>query len=556
MLRALLALALAAAPGLAQLPTSPDVRRTDLDAAALSSLRTTDGATTTLALPAPGPVRSIGLWYAGPLGDVTATLLAGGRELATWPLAEDHDQAPERFDAAALAARPAGHRRVTGLAHTYDGPADGLVLTWTGPAAPEALTVVWLGAFAEPVEPPRPLPPGGGEPAGGSKSGAEAPYPEPAVYARASWGAAAPSCSSPYCTTTHLAVHHTASSSDYAASTWGQAAANVKAVQTYHMVTNGWCDIGYNYLVTRQGWIFEGRAGGDDVKGAHDGFNCGSMGVSAMGYFHTPVNNPTTPALLDALAELGAWKFDQQGITPFGSSWYAGYGGTMTNVYGHRDVKATACPGDLLYAQLGTLRQGIADRLAGTPAGGTLKGVLYDASVGTSKRVQGTVALADGTFVHTGTDGYYEFPLSAGTYSFGGTAPGHAPGAATETVASGDVWESVGLWPSSSVPAHTDTDVGVNLFNATFQGDPGSPVWLAYSGAPGLPLTPFAGAGTLWVDLPSAQVLFLGSVPASGTLSVNLSVSGAPAGMTLHTQAYLLWQGQARVTNGSAWIAP
>ena len=359
-----------------------------------------------------------------------------------------------------------------------------------------------------------------------------------------------------YCSPAILLRHHTASASDYTASTWSQAAGNVKSIQAYHMYTNGWCDIGYNYLVSKQGWIFEGRGGGDDVKGAHDGHNCGSMGVAALGYFHTPVNDPTTSALLDALEELGAWKCDQQGIAPHGSSWYAGYGGTMTNVYGHRDVKATACPGDILYGKLGEVRSGIAARLAGTPSSGTLKGVLYDASVGTSKRVQGTVALADGTFVYTGTDGYYEFPLGAGTYGLAGTAPGHASASGTETVSSGDVWESLGLWPASNVPAHTDTDIGFNLFQATFQGDVGSPVWLAYSGTPGLPLTPFAGAGTLWVDLGTAQILFLGSVPGSGTLSVNLSVSGAPAGTILHTQAYLLWQGVPRVTNGAAWIGP
>jgi hypothetical protein len=278
--------------------------------------------------------------------------------------------------------------------------------------------------------------------------------------------------------------------------------------------------------------------------------------VAALGYFHTPVNNPPTMGLLDALAELGAWKCAQQGIAPQGSSFYAGLGATLINVYGHRDVKATACPGDLLYGQLGGLRSAIAARLAGTPSSGTLKGVLFDASLGTGARLVGTVALADGSFVKTGTDGYFEFPLPAGSVSFLGTAPGHAIGSASETITSGDAWESLGLWPASSVPAHTSTDVGFNLLTATFQGDVGSPVWLGYSSGVSLPLASFGAAGPLWVDLATIQTLVLGTVPASGTLSVNLSAAGAPPGLVLHTQGYVLWQGQPRLTNGAAWVAP
>jgi hypothetical protein len=379
-------------------------------------------------------------------------------------------------------------------------------------------------------------------------------YPKPQVYDRASWNADPAQCGSSYCNTTHMAIHHTASSADYAASTWSQAAANVKSIQAYHMYTNGWCDIGYNYLVTKEGWLFEGRGGGDNVKAAHDGFNCGSMGVASLGYFHSPVNNPPTAAQLDALEELGAWKCDQQSIDPFGSSWYAGYGGVMDNVYGHRDVKATACPGDLLYPKLGEIKSGIQARLNGTPTSGKLKGVLYDANLGSSVRLVGTVALSDGTFVKTGSDGYYEFDLPAGTYSFAGTAAGHAAGDATETVTSGDVWESLGLW-QASVPTHVNTSLSSTLFNATFQGDVGSPVWLGYSGFPSVPTAPFGLTGNLWIDLPSAQILYLGNVPAGGTLSVNLTVSGAPIGTMLFTQGYLLWQNQARLTNGAAWIS-
>ena len=493
---------------------------------------------------APFPTRDIGLWYEGDLGDAQIELLAQGEVVETWPLFEDHDQAPEHFSPGALQVRPAGSKSVTGLAHSYAAPADSARLFLFGPAQVRSLDFVWI-APGPPAKQPIHLPPSLGLAAG---------YPKPAVSGRSSWGADSPQCSSSYCTTTHMGIHHTASSADYAASTWSQAAANVKSIQSYHIYTNGWCDIGYNYLVAKQGWIFEGRAGGDDVKGAHDGFNCGSMGVASLGYFHTPVNNPATAAQLGAIEELGAWKFDQGGVDPLGSSWYAGLGAVEQNVYGHRDVKATACPGDLLYAKLGELRSGIQSRLQQTPLAGILKGILYDAHLGLGARLVGTVALASGEFVKTGSDGYFEFPLAAGTYGFSATAPGHHVRSATETVTSGDVWESIGLFPGS-VPNHANTSTGPESFQATFQGNVGSPVFLGYATTPAVPTALFGTGGQLWINPQSAQILALGTVPASGALTVNLVATGVPVGTIIHTQGYLAWQGAARLTNGAAWRA-
>jgi uncharacterized protein with LGFP repeats len=51
-------------------------------------------------------------------------------------------------------------------------------------------------------------------------------------------------------------VHHTASSNDY---TREQAAAMVRGIYAYHVKSNGWSDIGYNYLVDRYGRAYEGR---------------------------------------------------------------------------------------------------------------------------------------------------------------------------------------------------------------------------------------------------------------------------------------------------------
>ena len=225
----------------------------------------------------------------------------------------------------------------------------------TGPALQRLIaTVIDSTRF----HPPRP------EPATLARS-----YPKPAVVSRAQWGARSPSGSMSYCSpTTHLCVHHTAGSGAYNAETLAECMANVRAVQSYHMDVNGWYDVGYNYMICKHGHIFEARYGGDNVRGAHDGYNCPSMGASAMGYFHPPYNNQPTAALLGSFETLFAWKADQNGLDPHGVSYYSSWGGNMNTIYGHKQVSATACPGDTFYPRLGEIRDVVADLIEG---GGT-----------------------------------------------------------------------------------------------------------------------------------------------------------------------------------------
>ncbi len=190
-------------------------------------------------------------------------------------------------------------------------------------------------------------------------------FPKPPVNSRVAWGAAPPNCTYAYCNVTHLAVHHTAGQGEYACNGFDECATDVRAIQAFHMNTNGWCDVGYNYLASSDGQLWEGRGGGDDVRGAHDGFNCGSMGVANMGYYHPPYNQEWTEAQLDAVAELATWKADQKGIDPEGFGFYEGLGANMDNIYGHRDVSSTACPGDTLYPRLGELRSRVVEKLSG-----------------------------------------------------------------------------------------------------------------------------------------------------------------------------------------------
>ncbi|MHC4380352.1 MAG: golvesin C-terminal-like domain-containing protein, partial [Planctomycetota bacterium] len=255
---------------------------------------------------------------------------------------------------------PAGMKQVSSLVHGLHAGQTAVLLRFPTSTLPSTLDVFWLplphAAGAAALQPAQPA---------STSFATTSSLPKPPVFDRTSWGADTPQCSQSYCTTTHVALHHTASASEYQSSSWAECAANVKATQVYHMVTRGWCDIGYNYLVCPHGDIFEGRGGGDDVRGAHDGYNCGSMGVAMMGYFHNPHFQVLNSAMQDAFVDLAAWKCDQQGIDPLGTSFYAGYGANQANLYGHRDVSATACPGDLAHAELPQLRVRVDQEIQG-----------------------------------------------------------------------------------------------------------------------------------------------------------------------------------------------
>jgi len=188
----------------------------------------------------------------------------------------------------------------------------------------------------------------------------------PRIFTRAEWGARPPRTG--YTTTLagHVGIHHTATVEDFEATTWDECAARVRAIQTYHIDTQGWNDIGYAYVVCRHGDVFQAREDDDDatdVQGAHDGFNRGSTGISAFGYFNPPVNHQPTPAQLSSIVLLTSWIASRREIDPFGRSLYPAFGSPVDNVYGHRDVGATACPGDGLYTLLEAIRSAVSDRI-------------------------------------------------------------------------------------------------------------------------------------------------------------------------------------------------
>ncbi|MBU0577167.1 N-acetylmuramoyl-L-alanine amidase [Patescibacteria group bacterium] len=127
----------------------------------------------------------------------------------------------------------------------------------------------------------------------------------------------------------------------------------IRLIYQYHAVSRGWGDIGYNYIIDPLGNIYEGRYGGDKVIGAHAlCYNNGSLGIAIIGnYEEDQVPEPA----LNALISLVAQKSRQYSIDPNGTSVFRGK--QLSNIIGHRDVRATACPGRYLYELLPTVRE-------------------------------------------------------------------------------------------------------------------------------------------------------------------------------------------------------
>ena len=188
----------------------------------------------------------------------------------------------------------------------------------------------------------------------------------PALVTREGWGAqqCPPRAAPAYGRVQVAFVHHTVTANAYGPQ---DSAAMVLGICRYHRNSNGWNDIGYNFLVDRYGTIFEGRAGGIDqaVIGAQaQGYNTESTGVASLGTFNT---EGQTPAGLDAIARLLAWKLGIHGVPPTGTvdivsgggslnRYPAGHTVALQRISGHRDGDATSCPGNALYGQLPGLR--------------------------------------------------------------------------------------------------------------------------------------------------------------------------------------------------------
>ena len=197
---------------------------------------------------------------------------------------------------------------------------------------------------------------------------------QPSIVSRAGWAAdeSMRRAEPRYADTVRMVfVHHTDTPNGYAP---GDVPAIIRSIYTYHVRSNGWNDIGYNFLVDAYGRVYEGRAGGIDrpVIGAHtEGFNTGSVGIAVIGNGSLA---PLTDATRDALVNLIAWRLDVAHVDPLGHAtmisggsdrFPAGKSVSMRVVSGHRDANSTDCPGSLIYTALDGIAA--AAQATGTP---------------------------------------------------------------------------------------------------------------------------------------------------------------------------------------------
>jgi hypothetical protein len=200
----------------------------------------------------------------------------------------------------------------------------------------------------------------------------------PGIVSRAQWGAdeSWKTCAPEYAPAVRFAVlHHTVTANDYKAE---EVPRLLQGMYHFHTKVRGWCDLGYNVVVDRFGRTWEGRYGGLErpVIGAHaGGFNTGSVGISLLGEFTAA---PVTDAMRSGLQQFLDWKLalhlmdprSRPVVTPEvfdGSNFAAGVPVAIDAISTHRDLDATACPGDLAVRIVDRLRQDVQADILNSP---------------------------------------------------------------------------------------------------------------------------------------------------------------------------------------------
>lgn len=121
----------------------------------------------------------------------------------------------------------------------------------------------------------------------------------------------------------YIVVHHTAST----------AKETVEQIHNFHINNNGWAGIGYHFYIRKDGTIYRGRP--EKYVGAHcENYNSVSLGICLEGNFE--IEKPTEKQI--------------QSVTDLVKYLRKKYGNFK--LVGHKDLNATACPGQYLYSQL------------------------------------------------------------------------------------------------------------------------------------------------------------------------------------------------------------
>lgn len=111
-----------------------------------------------------------------------------------------------------------------------------------------------------------------------------------------------------------------------------QCAGRVRAIERFHVETNGWAGIAYTYLVCEHGYVYEGRGlGHRTAANGTTASNQNYYAVCALIGDKDPATDTLTTAMRDAIDYLRAH-------------------GAGSSIKGHRQFLSTSCPGTALYA--------------------------------------------------------------------------------------------------------------------------------------------------------------------------------------------------------------
>ncbi|CAF4128177.1 unnamed protein product [Rotaria socialis] len=124
----------------------------------------------------------------------------------------------------------------------------------------------------------------------------------PTIIHRARWNAINPKEQTSLATPVpFVAIYDTVSPS---CRTHHECVKQIQGIQKYHMKEKNWSDIGYNFLISESGLIYEGR--GWNYIGAHrQGYNSRSIGIGMIGNYSLRKINKSAANALESLIQCG-----------------------------------------------------------------------------------------------------------------------------------------------------------------------------------------------------------------------------------------------------------
>ncbi len=177
--------------------------------------------------------------------------------------------------------------------------------------------------------------------------------PKPSIISRSSWGSRTDTrVGTNRHGTRYIVIHHCAyNNSTIAARSEYE---HMRVIQNQHMNDQGWSDIAYHYGIGKNGTIMEGRlfqylSYASNTSPTYVDNN--GIQVLMHGNFHVG-NHFMNTSQRSKLIDLLSWLCYQYNISP-------------SNIIGHRDNGASACPGDQIYSELTNIKNEVTMRVYG-----------------------------------------------------------------------------------------------------------------------------------------------------------------------------------------------